>query len=120
MRYIAPPDPAWEGMVKRGVELPGLEGTYWRLLRVLNVQLVSKWILGERIRGVPVETLMDAIQMFIASCVTQVAGQTSRKLLMECGAMILRRTANIVHMDVQDIVENKKSIETLVKTRLSH
>lgn len=118
MRYVG--NPTWEKLVKRGVELPGLDGTYWRLLKRFPVEEVSRWCTGERIRGVPMEQLMDAMAMYVGSCIIQVAGQTGRKMVMQAAAKMLRGTANLVHLDVQQIVENKKDIELIMRKGLKH
>lgn len=122
MRYNGPTQQqqAWNKLVRHGVELPGVEGTYWRLLRRLPVEEVGRWCVGENLRQVPMPMVMDAIEMFIASCVTQVAGRTGRKLVMESAARILRRTANIVHADVTKIVDDKEVFEKLARKASTH
>lgn len=103
--------------VAAGCEMDGLDGTLWRLLRLCDVELVSRWCTGERIRGTPPERLFDTMAIFVSAAVIQAAGQVPRKLVQSAAQDIMRNAAALLHKDVAAVVANKKS-EALLRSQL--
>lgn len=103
--------------VAAGCEMDGLDGTLWRLLRLCDVEQISRWCTGERIRGTPPERLFDTMAIFVSAAVIQAAGQVPRQMVQAAARDIMRNAAALLHKDVAAVIANKKS-EALLRSQL--
>lgn len=92
---------------------PGVLGSFYRLMARLNVHQVLKWCEGEKVRGVPPETLFDALGEFIGTAATYGAGMVSRSKMHKAAGAIYEFAHAKTNGELRALDEAKRSRDTI-------
>lgn len=98
-------------------EAGGIAGSFYRLMGRISVRHVLSWCEGEKIRGVPPETMFDALGEFVGIAVAYGADMVGRARMHKAAGEIYKYAHQRTQSELRDLEEKKrsKSVITLVK-----
>jgi len=92
---------------------PGVVGSYFRLLERCSVHHVHDWAEGEKVRGVPPETLFHALGDFLGVAASYVAGMVGRSKMHKAAGAIYEYAHAQTSGTLSQIEESKRARELL-------
>lgn len=116
-REVTPKELETYAEIEQMRNAPGIPGSFYRLMARISVHHVRPWCEGEKIRGVPPETMFDALGEFIGIAVAYGAGMVGRLNMHKAAGEIYKYSHERTNSELRGLEEKKrsKSVITLVK-----
>jgi hypothetical protein len=116
-REVTPKELETYAEIEQMRNAPGIPGSFYRLMARISVHHVRQWCEGEKLRGVPPETMFDALGEFVGIAVAYGSGMVGRVKMHKAAGEIYKYSHQRTQSELRDLEEKKrsKSVITLVK-----